>query len=103
MAKFANTYGVRKIVYKKNCRCFCPIGEAEYTNEFTVTMEPGDTIPDYCEIDKFIQECIEGESMVIEEAACTLKRKIVEYVHPNWIMVESKVQDAVHGDVEVMV
>ena len=103
MAKFENRYGVRKIVYKQKCRCFCPIGEAEYTNEFTVTMEPGDMIPDYCEIDKIIQECIEGEPLVIEEAARNLKHKIVEYVHPNWIMIESKVQDSVHGDVEVTV
>ena len=40
MAKFENRYGVRKIVYKQKCRCFCPIGKAYYTNEFTVTIEP---------------------------------------------------------------
>ena len=55
MAKFENRYGVRKIVYKQKCRCFCPIGKADYTNEFTVTMEPAEIIPDYCEIDKFIR------------------------------------------------
>ena len=63
MAKFKNRYGVRKIVYKQKCRCFCPIGKADYTNEFTVTME----------------------------------------VHPSWIMVESAVNDAPHGNVVVMV
>lgn len=103
MSKFANAYGVRKIVYKQSCKCFCPIGKTEYTNNFTVTMEPSDTIPDYCEIDKFIQECIEGESLVIEEAAYKLKRKLMEYAHPSWIMVESAVNDASHGDVVVSV
>ena len=103
MSKFANTYGVRKIVYKQSCRCFCPIGKTEYTNNFTVTMEPGDTIPDYCEIDKLIREYIEGESLVIEEAAHALKRNLTEYVHPNWIMVESEVSDASHGTVVVSV
>ena len=44
MAKFENRYGVRKIVYKQKCRCFCPIGKADYTNEFTVTMEPAEII-----------------------------------------------------------
>ena len=87
MAKFENRYGVRKIVYKQKCRCFCPIGKADYTNEFTVTMEPAEIIPDYCEIDKFIRECLEGESLVIEEAASKLKKKLVEEVHPSWIMV----------------
>lgn len=33
MAKFENRYGVRKIVYKQKCRCFCPIGKADYTND----------------------------------------------------------------------
>lgn len=47
MAKFENRYGVRKIVYKQKCRCFCPIGKTDYTNEFTVTMEPAEIIPDY--------------------------------------------------------
>lgn len=103
MPKFANTYEVRKIVYKKSCRCFCPIGKTEYTNDFTVTMEPEDTIPDYCEIDKFIQECIEGEALVIEEAAHRLKRWIDEYAHPGRISVESAVNDASHGNVVVSV
>ena len=89
MAKFENRYGVRKIVYKQKCRCFCPIGKTDYTNEFTVTMEPAEIIPDYCEIDKFIRECLEGESLVIED--------------PSWIMVESAVNDAPHGNVVVMV
>lgn len=103
MAKFENRYGVRKIVYKQKCRCFCPIGKTDYTNEFTVTMEPTEIIPDYCEIDKFIHECLEGESLVIEEAASKLKKKLVEDVHPSWIMVESAVNDASHGNVVVMV
>ena len=60
-------------------------------------------IPDYCEIDKFIRECLEGENLVIEEAASKLKKKLVEDVHPSWIMVESAVNDASHGNVVVMV
>ena len=82
MAKFENRYGVRKIVYKQKCRCFCPIGKADYTNEFTVTMEPAEIIPDYCEIDKFIRECLEGESLVIEEAASKLKKKRRPFAEP---------------------
>lgn len=66
-------------------------------------MEPAEIIPDYCEIDKFIRECLEGESLVIEEAASKLKKKLVEEVHPRWIMVESAVNDAPHGNVVVMV
>lgn len=107
MPKFQNSYSVQKIVYKQKCRCFCPIGKADYTNEFTVIIEPAGApngmIPDYCEIDKFIRESLEGESLVIEEAAYKLKQKIVEDVRPRRVTVESAVNDAVHGDVVVTV
>lgn len=103
MPRFKNEYGVSKIKYTQKCRCFCPIGKADYTNNFTVTITPKKWIPDYCEIDKFIRECLEGENLVIEEAASKLKKKLVEDVHPSWIMVESAVNDASHGNVVVMV
>ena len=38
MPKFKNEYGVSKIKYTQKCRCFCPIGKADYTNNFTVTI-----------------------------------------------------------------
>ena len=60
-------------------------------------------IPDYCEIDKFIRESLEGESLVIEEATYKLKQKIIEDVHPRKVTVESAVNDAVHGNVVVTV
>lgn len=40
MPKFKNEYGVSKIKYTQKCRCFCPIGKADYTNNFTVTITP---------------------------------------------------------------
>ena len=63
MPKFKNEYGVSKIKYTQKCRCFCPIGKADYTNNFTVTITPKKWIPDYCEIDKFIREQLHGHSI----------------------------------------
>ena len=107
MSKFQNSYSVQKIVYKQKCRCFCPIGKADYTNEFTVIIEPAGApngmILDYCEIVKFIRESLEGESLLIEEAAYRLKQWLDEDVHPRKVTVESAVNDAVHGDVVVTV
>ena len=65
MPKFKNEYGVSKIKYTQKCRCFCPIGKADYTNNFTVTITPKKWIPDYCEIDKFIREQLDGKSTSI--------------------------------------
>lgn len=66
--------GSRKSSTPRSCRCFCPIGKADYTNNFTVTITPKKWIPDYCEIDKFIREQLDGKSLVIEDAACKLKQ-----------------------------
>ncbi len=33
MPKFKNEYGVSKIKYTQKCRCFCPIGKADYTKQ----------------------------------------------------------------------
>lgn len=92
-----------KIKYTQKCRCFCPIGKADYTNNFTVTITPKKWIPDYCEIDKFIREQLDGKSLVIEDAACKLKQWLTGEIHPYWVEVESDVTDGVHGHVTVTV
>ena len=101
--KFKNEYRVSKIKYTQKCRCFCPIGKADYTNNFTVTITPKKWIPDYCEIDKFIHEQLDGKSLVIEDAACKLKQWLTGKIHPYWVEVESDVTDGVHGHVTVTV
>ena len=88
MPKFKNESGVSKIKYTQKCRCFCPIGKADYTNNFTVTITPKKWIPDYCEIDKFIREQLDGKSLVID---------------PYWVVVESVVTVGVHGHVTLTV
>ena len=103
MPKFKNEYGVSKIKYTQKCRCFCPIGKADYTNNFTVTITPKKWIPDYCEIDKFIREQLDGKSLVIEDAACKLTQWLTGEIHPYWVEVESDVTDGVHGHVTVTV
>lgn len=103
IAHFEYINGVSKIKYTQKCRCFCPIGKADYTNNFTVTITPKKWIPDYCEIDKFIHEQLDGKSLVIEDAACKLKQWLTGKIHPYWVEVESDVTDGVHGHVTVTV
>ena len=64
---------------------------------------PKKWIPDYCEIDKFIREQLDGKSLVIEDAACKLKQWLTGEIHPYWVEVESDVTDGVHGHVTVTV
>lgn len=97
-----NIYRVKKIVYKQHCRCFCPLGQKHYTNRFTVTIIPESRIPDYCKIDKWIIEHLEGETFLIEDAAKQLQRWLASALSCE-VSVLDEVNDATHGTVTVEV
>ena len=97
-----NCYKVKKIIYKQHCRCFCPIGQRHYTNNFTVTISPEETIPDYCEIDQWIAKNLEGETLLIEDAARLLQQWLETELSCG-VSVLDEVFDAGHGAVTVEV
>lgn len=97
-----NCYQVKRIKIKQHCRCFCPIGKKHYTNNFTVTIIPDETIPDYCKIDAWIAENLEGETLLIEEAAMRLQNWLANELSCI-VVVQDEVIDAGHGAVVVEV
>lgn len=97
-----NKYQVKKITYKQHCRCFCPIGKQHYTNNFTMTIIPEATIPDYCKIDSWIFDNLEGETLLIEEAAKQLQSWLSDELMCS-VEVQDEVSDASHGHVVVEV
>ena len=97
-----NCYKVKKIIYKQHCRCFCPIGKRHYTNHFTVTIAPATLIPDYCMIDDWIAKNLEGETMLIEDAAKQLQSWLAGELSCA-VSVQDEVNDASHGAVVVEV
>lgn len=103
MATFENTAQVLSIQYYKSCRCYCPLGKAWYTNNFTIDIEPADRLIDYLDIDAFIAEEIEGKELIIEDAAAKLKAYIKAAIDPVSVEVTTDVTDAGHGDVTVTV
>jgi len=108
MATFSNSsYGVKEIQYHQNCKCYCPFGKAWYTNNFTVTIQPKNTdlMPDYLDIDSYINEMIKDGEHIIEEAASMLKGFLCANYHyvEEQVTVETSVYDAGHGNVTVIV
>lgn len=97
-----NHYQVKKITFKQHCRCFCPIGKKHYTNNFTVTIIPEALIPDYCKIDEWITEHLEGQTLLIEEASKQLQSWLSKELSCE-VQVQNEVTDATHGDVMVEV
>lgn len=120
MGMFKNTQKITGIIFqpKLPSHCFCPLGklycdkEAEnsgkkaqlphYTNNFKITFQPNELICDYCDVEEFIKEKINDETLIIEDCVDILFNYIYETYQPKYLLVESYVPDAVHGPVTVI-
>jgi len=100
--RLENTYGIKKIEIKAEAKCFCPLGQDWYTNHFLIEITPAKYIPDYCDIDEFIKEHINGEHLIIENAVAVLYEYIKEQYSPEYCKITSYVDDATHSAVSVI-
>ena len=96
-----NEYGIDEISIDSTAKCYCPLGKDWYTNQFSVTIKPNDYIPDYCELDVFIKDEINGKHLIIEAAVALLFQHITELYDPAYLEVVSYVDDAAHSAVTV--
>lgn len=98
-----NNYGIRNISIDAEAKCFCPLGNDWYTNQFTIDIEVAHDIPDYVVLDKWIAEHINGRSMIIEEATAAVYQHVMETYQPYSCTVRSYVDDATHSAVTVTI
>ena len=96
-----NEYKVTSITISGEAKCFCPLGQDWYTNRFTMELQPDEVIPDYCEIDRYIDENINGKHYIIEEAVKILYEYLASTYAPDFLRVSSSVTDATHCAVVV--
>lgn len=96
-----NDYGISKINIEATAKNYCPIGRDWYTNNFIIEFEAGEYIPDYCDIDEYVLQTINGRQMIIEEAVKYLNDFIVKKYNPVKCTVRSHVTDAAHSSVTV--
>lgn len=95
-----NTYGISSINFSPTAKCFCPLGKDWYTNNFDVTFVPDEHIPDYCEVDKWIDENINRKELIIEAAVAALYDYLNDTYAPHTLVVSSHVKDAKHCPVK---
>lgn len=96
-----NTFEIDDITITTEAKCFCPLGKDWYTNHFDIRLEPGEFIPDYCDVDKWIDENIDGTEKIVEEAVSMLFEHIKTTYKPLELTVDSYVDDARHSDVSI--
>ena len=100
MSAFNNGMGVTKISFSRVIHNYCPLGADWYTNNIDVEMTPGETIPDYCDIDKMFNE-INGQHLIIEQVVAQVFDTLQKDYAPIYLKVTSYVDDAVHLPVVV--
>lgn len=77
-----NIYKVKEIKYTANAFTKCPIGKEWGRMFIEIHAQLGDEIPNYCEIDKFIQEEIDNHAFIIEEIGYKIYEFIKELCNP---------------------
>jgi len=96
-----NTHRISTITIETETKNFCPIGKDYYTNQFTIYFSPYKAIPDYCELDKWVENNIYGKSLMVEDAVALLFDYLSKEYQPAELEVESYIEDAKHCKVTV--
>ena len=118
MGMFKNTQKITKIIFEpKTTHNFCPLGQLycdelekqgspkmlpHYTNHFKITFCPGELVCDYIDVEKWIARTINDKTLIIEDTVSMLFDYIMETYKPKYLLVETYVNDAMHGAVTVM-
>lgn len=98
-----NKYGIKNITINPQAKCYCPLGQDWYTNQFTIDIDVAENIPDYVELDKWISGNINGKAFIIEEAVSELHKHIMNTYKPYSCSIRSYVDDAAHSPVIVSI
>ena len=92
MNKLDNKEKIKRIIMKPQATCFCQIGKDWYLNKFEIEFRPDKYYPDYMEVEKWINENIEGKELNIEHAVNLIHTHLMFY-EPFSVIVKSIVED----------
>lgn len=103
MGTFKNTMGIRHIHMDKSVKCFCPLGQSWCTYELSIHLQPGEVIPDYLDVEQFLEVEINGGTMTLEDTAGKVLAFFVDTYAPKGASVDVSCSDAKHMPVTVTV
>lgn len=90
-----NDYGPLTVLMFPAVHCFCDLGYQWYNAELTISMKLGDELPDYCEVQKYITENVNGKHLIVEK----MVEKVFNYLEtyrPLALAVEAEVGAGEH-------
>lgn len=82
MAMFKNTMGINKISLLPTVKCVCAIGKVLCTYNFEIEMVPGEMIPDYLEVQEFMDNEIHMHFLTMEDATAAVANYLTETYKP---------------------
>lgn len=101
---FPNKYGLKRIVAEKKIHTYCRLGGDVYTNNLTISFNPGSMVPDYVYLNKAIVDRFEKTDSIIEEVLAGIV-EIVKNQCPDAtdISVKSFINDSVPESMPLIV
>ena len=103
MAAFKNDIGITGIHMKINyVKVYCPIGKVWYTGNYDVTFIPDQIIPDYIEIQDWVDKNLSTHELTIEQSCANLREYLNKYYNPHYVNIICNVNDAAHFEVKVI-
>lgn len=96
-----NDYGIDNIVIYLSSNNYCTLGRDWYTANIEVKIMPDKFIPDYCEVDKYIQDEVSGKHFIIEQVVEEVFKYFETTYNPLKLNVTVKTDNATHSAVEV--
>lgn len=91
--KIENKQGISMIILKPKAHCYCPLGDDWYTNELEINIQVDKYFPDYCDVEKYLNENIRGKSLIIEDVVDMIYEYIKTEYQPKDLEVKSYVND----------
>lgn len=104
MAAFENTMNINMItMFIDDLTVDCPIGKAPYDASYEVLFIPDRIIPDYIEVEKWVNANISLKNLTIEASLKLFKDYLIQTYNPAYVTITCKVIGAAHFDVEVSI
>lgn len=99
---FENSKGISRISMRRRFRAYCPIGEKWYSADVSIIVKNPFMIPDYCEVDKYVDDSVDGSEITIEDAVANIYDFVNSICESHSLLgVVCNVEDAAHMPVTV--
>lgn len=92
MNKIQNIQGITNIKITPSVCCYCPLGNDWYNMLIEIEFNVGLYFPDYCDIRKYLNENIQGKSLIIEDVISKIYQYMLNY-EPKQLTVRGIVKE----------